>query len=371
MPTQTAGGGTPQQGTCGQPTTRTNYISQDKDNDKPNHRYNTRSQTTSIMQEAMLACIDITKPKLEISAAKLATRKFPLIWLCKMANSIIGKQGELLEYHHLITNPKTWATWTNSYGNKLGRLAQGMPGRVMGTDTIFFMPKDKVPRTRAKDVTYGLITCLIRPERTNEPNRTILVAGGDRVHYPFDAGTPTANLLTVKLLINSVISTPRARFFTRDIKNFYLCSPMTRYKYMRLKLSNMPDDVIAHYHLLDIATPDGYIYCKICQGMYGLQQAGIIAQELLAKRLKEHGYTQSETTPGLWTHEWRPITFSLIVDDFGVNTSEKSMPSTSYKWCKNIIHAHSKRKGKDVLFSWVTPSWTFGGAVLISTSSTN
>ena len=103
-----------------------------------------------------------------------------------------------------------------------------------------------------------------------------------------------------------------------DIKNFYLCTPMERYEYMRLKLSDMPDDVIAHYKLRDIATPDGYVYCKIRQGMYGLPQAGIIAQELLAKRLKEHGYSQSETTPGLWTHEWRPISFSLVVDDFGV-----------------------------------------------------
>jgi hypothetical protein len=60
------------------------------------------------------------------------------------------------------------------------------------------------------------------------------------------------------------------------------------------------------------------VYCEIRKGMYGLPQAGIIAQELLAKRLKEHGYSQSETTPGLWKHEWRPIMFSLVVDDFGV-----------------------------------------------------
>jgi hypothetical protein len=46
--------------------------------------------------------------------------------------------------------------------------------------------------------------------------------------------------------------------------------------------------------------------------MNGLPQAGIIAQELLAKRLKEHGYSQSKTTPGLWKHEWRPIIFSLV-----------------------------------------------------------
>jgi hypothetical protein len=169
MPTQTVEGGTPRQGTHGQPTTRPNYISQDKDDNEPNHRYHTRSQTTSIMQEVMLACIDITKPKFEISAAKLATRKFPLIRLCKMANSVIGEKGELLEYRHLIANPKTRATWTHSYGNKLGQLAQGMPGQMTGTDTIFFIPKDTVPQARATDVTYSLITWLIRPEPPHHP----------------------------------------------------------------------------------------------------------------------------------------------------------------------------------------------------------
>jgi hypothetical protein len=107
---------------------RPNYILQDKDNNKPNHRYNTRSQTTSVLQEAMLACIKITKPKFEVSVAKLATQKLLLIWLCEMANSVIGKQGELLEYCHLIANPKTGATWTHSYSNKLRWLAQRMLG---------------------------------------------------------------------------------------------------------------------------------------------------------------------------------------------------------------------------------------------------
>jgi hypothetical protein len=79
---------------------------------------------------------------------------------------------------------------------------------------------------------YSLSTYLTRHEKIEEPNRIRLVAGGDKVHYPFDAGTPTANLLTIKLLINSVISTPEARFFMIAIKNFYLCRPMTRYENM-------------------------------------------------------------------------------------------------------------------------------------------
>jgi hypothetical protein len=93
---------------------------------------------------------------------------------------------------------------------------------------------------------------------------------------------------------------------------------MSQYEYMRLKLLDMPEDVIEHYKLHDIVTPDGYIYCEIQQGMYGFPQAGIIAQELLAKRLKEHGYSQSKTTPGLWKHEWQPIIFSLVDNNFRV-----------------------------------------------------
>jgi hypothetical protein len=52
--------------------------------------------------------------------------------------------------------------------------------------------------------------------------------------------------------------------------------------------------------------------------MYGLPQAGILANHILAKRLAPHGYRQTKTTPGLWAHDTLPITFSLVVDDFGV-----------------------------------------------------
>jgi hypothetical protein len=52
--------------------------------------------------------------------------------------------------------------------------------------------------------------------------------------------------------------------------------------------------------------------------MYGLPQAGIIAQELLQKRLGEHGYYQSKIVNGLWKHKTRPICFCFVFDDFAV-----------------------------------------------------
>jgi hypothetical protein len=77
-----------------------------------------------------------------------------------------------------------------------------------GTNTIIFIKNNQVSHNRAKDTIYDLIICIIRPEKIEQLNQTRLVAGGNRVHYPEDAGTPTVNLLTFKLLINSTISTP-------------------------------------------------------------------------------------------------------------------------------------------------------------------
>jgi hypothetical protein len=52
--------------------------------------------------------------------------------------------------------------------------------------------------------------------------------------------------------------------------------------------------------------------------MHGLPQAGIPAKELLQRNLAKDGYQPTQHTHGLWTHDTRPISFSLVVDDFGV-----------------------------------------------------
>ena len=78
-----------------------------------------------------------------------------------------------------------------------------MPGRVQGTNTIFFVNKQDVQKNRKKDVTYDQIVCNYQPCKA-EPNRTRSTIGGDKINYPYDCGMPTADLLTIKLLLNSV-----------------------------------------------------------------------------------------------------------------------------------------------------------------------
>jgi hypothetical protein len=69
---------------------------------------------------------------------------------------------------------------------------------------------------------------------------------------------------------------------------------------------------------------NGAVYCEIRKGMYGLPQAGRIANDRLTKFLEPHGYTPVAVTPGLWKHHTRDITFTLVVDDFGVKYTDKN-----------------------------------------------
>jgi hypothetical protein len=127
-------------------------------------------------------------------------------------------------------------------------------------------------------------------------------------------------MLVAKLLFNSTISTKGARFMimTMDISNFYLNSPLPRPEFIKIKLSDIPEEIINEYNLHEKATPSGSVYIMAVKGMHGLPQAGLIANELFESRLNKHGFRQSKLDPGLWKQDTRPIQFRLVVDDFGV-----------------------------------------------------
>ena len=99
-------------------------------------------------------------------------------------------------------------------------------------------------------------------------------------------------------MFNSVISTKKTRFGVMDIGNFYLGTPMERYEYMFLNTKDIPDDIIGKYNLNTMVHNDK-IYVEIRKVMYGLPQAGILANKLLQKNLKIQGYQPCKHTPGL------------------------------------------------------------------------
>jgi hypothetical protein len=78
-------------------------------------------------------------------------------------------------------------------------------------------------------------------------------------------------------------------------------------------MANLPEEIITEYRLHKLANNKGFVFVEVTKGMYGLPQAGLLANELLEKRLNKEDYFQSKLVPALWAHKTRPIQFTLVV----------------------------------------------------------
>ena len=202
----------------------------------------------------------------------------------------------------------------NVYGG-CGCLCDGyMKENITGTNKMSPVMFNDIPLERRGDVTYALIVVDYRPQNADK-HRVRLTVGGDRINYIGNTYTPNADITLMKLMCNSVISTPQARFMTIDIGNFYLGTKLERPEYMVL-----PWAIIPKYIKPKFCTwkKNGKVYFKIMKGMYGLPQSGKLANTLLQQKLEPHGYSPCRYTPGLWRHSTNGVTFTLVVDDFGV-----------------------------------------------------
>jgi hypothetical protein len=123
-----------------------------------------------------------------------------------------------------------------------------------------------------------------------------------------------------------------------DISNFYIMTPLHPAEFTQIKLSDIPDEVVKEYKLREKATKNGSIYIRAKRSMYGLPQAGLLANKLLEKRLNKHRYRQRKVVPGLWKHNTRPIQFTLVVNDFGV----KYVGKEHAQHLKNALEEHYK-----------------------------
>jgi hypothetical protein len=282
----------------------------------PSHPHNTRFRpSTSTAGKLNAAQLSPPPPIPPLSTGSLPAHAY---W--HSAHAVIDPAiGASLSYKQLKLG-KTGKRWTQGAANEIGRLAQGhKPNIPTGTKTIHFIRPEDLPPGRI--ATYLKIVCALKPLKA-EQERVRFTVGGDRIDYPGKVSTPTADLTTCKMLFNSVISTLTALFMCLDIENFYLNTPMARYEYMRIPTSAIPDVIMQEYDLAPLVH-NGHVLVEIRKGMYGLPQAGILANDRLVKHLLVHGYKQAKHTPGLFTHATRPLTFCLTVDDFGVKYTRK------------------------------------------------
>ncbi len=124
-------------------------------------------------------------------------------------------------------------------------------------------------------------------------------------------------------------------------KKFYITAALEYFKYMKIPLALFPAWTIEQYNLNNMAL-DGWIYIKMSRAVWGLPQAGILTNKCLCRKLAPFGYYESVNAPGLWCHESQPLTYTLVVDDFGVKFVNKedldhliSSISTMYKLTKD------------------------------------
>ena len=96
---------------------------------------------------------------------------------------------------------------------------------------------------------------------------------------------------------------------------------MKYFQYMRIHKKLIPQEVLDKYDI--IFDNHNFTYVEICRGIYGLKEAGVISFDQLVRKLKRFGYEPMPQTTGLCKHTSRQTTFTLCVDDFGVQYFSK------------------------------------------------
>jgi hypothetical protein len=234
------------------------------------------------------------------------------------APAINPDTNELAEYKVLVRS-SAGKRWGLGMCKEMGRLFQGYihhedtKHSVQGTLTCFFISIEEIPED--KKATYIRITAEYRPQK-EDPYRVRCTVGGNQIDFPGDKSTKTAELITIKCLLNKAISTPNGRTACLDLKDFYLKNPLPTYEYVFFLASTIPPEFFEQYKDVIIVTSKGHVYARVEKGMYGLPQAGKVASDTMNPRLATEGYVETGRIPGLFKHKTNGIYFALVVDDF-------------------------------------------------------
>ncbi len=215
-------------------------------------------------------------------------------------------------------DPATVEIWQTAFGKDFGSMAQGdkKTGQKV-TNSIFVMTHNEIKKTpKNQTITYAHVVVDFRPQKA-DPHCIHIMAKGNLINYPGELSTQTADLTTSKLMWSSILSTVDAKYMCLDSKNFYLTVLLDRFEYMKMSILLFPDWIVQQY-VLHKHVHNNFIYIEMRRAVWGLLQAGILANKLLCKHLLPHSYYECPNTPGLWKHKTLPILFTLVVNDFGV-----------------------------------------------------
>ena len=123
-----------------------------------------------------------------------------------------------------------------------------------------------------------------------------------------------------------------------DLIDCFLMNPFLigEQEYMRIH-SQYVDQQFRHlYNLHGKIDKDGYVYCKIQLGMYGLKQAAILAYKLIKEILQPAGYYPIKES-NRWQHKTRKKILHYVWMILGLSISIKTTRYISSMCYKNIM----------------------------------
>ena len=145
--------------------------------------------------------------------------------------------------------------------------------------------------------------------------RCRLTYNGRLSTYTGTRSSSTIDILSVKCFLNSIISDADCTHITADIKDFYLQHKLDHPEYTSFPISWIPRSNRSEFNVANLPD-DATLFYRIDKALYGMPQAGMIAQRELTRHLAQHGYVMSPNTPCHYTHISSGVSFVLWVDDF-------------------------------------------------------
>ena len=161
--------------------------------------------------------------------------------------------------------------------------------------------------------------------------------------YTRKTSTEIADIETVKIHTNHIISSPGAKCCALDIYNMYLNTVLPTPEYTRIHTSMIPNNIRTEYGIHnDYVDNKGFVYFEITKAIYGLIQSGALAHADLKQHLSKYDYYPHKRTHGLSYHKTRKTTFTLVVDDFQVSyfsqhDADHLITALEHKYKKNRL----------------------------------
>ena len=230
----------------------------------------------------------------------------------------VTADGKPLTHRNAINGPNS-AAWRIEDANEFRRL--------MSTSTM--RPIFKHDKPRNKTATYYNPQVKEKLDgKGNKVLRTRGTLGGDRCNYDGPTASPVADIAVIKLLLNSVISDRRnhstdTKFATIDISNFYLGSKLTEPEYVSIAVKDIPIETMIEFDL-DQYIDNDHVLFQVDGTMYGHPVSGRVANTDLVDHLAQHGYIQEPNIPSLFINSKNNVSFSLVVDDFGIKYNDNA-----------------------------------------------